>query len=108
MTDTIVIAAPAPAIEVLPTQGPTVSVAVQVVGIPGPTGAPGADADKTATWTQSIAASVWTITHALGKFPSVTIVDSSGAEIEGDIQYNSTSQVTASFSAAFAGVAYLN
>ena len=108
MTDTVVVAAPAPTVAVLPTQGPTISVAVQVVGIPGPTGAPGADADKSDVWTQSSAASVWVITHALGKFPSVTVVDSAGTLVEGDVEYNSITQITLSFGAAFAGLAYLN
>ena len=57
---------------------------------------------------QSVASSVWTIDHPLGKFPSVTILDSSGDEIEGDVRYVSPTRVTVTFSAAFGGRAFLN
>jgi hypothetical protein len=57
---------------------------------------------------QAIASSVWVVTHNLGSFPSVTIVDSAGTMVMGSIQYNSDSQFTITFSGAFAGKAYLN
>lgn len=57
---------------------------------------------------QLIPLAVWTITHNLGKQPSVTVVDSSGAVCEGQIDYPSINQVVITFSAAFSGTAYLN
>lgn len=57
---------------------------------------------------QDVAAEKWVITHNLGKMPSVTVVTSAGEQVVGDVQYNSTSKLTIGFSAAFAGVAYLN
>ena len=58
--------------------------------------------------TQANPADVWEISHTLGKFPSVTVVDSGGDECEGDVQYVSNSQIVVQFCAPFGGKAYLN
>lgn len=50
----------------------------------------------------------WTITHNLGKYPSVTIVDSADRVVVGEVEYISTNQLKVSFNAAFSGKAYLN
>jgi hypothetical protein len=57
--------------------------------------------------TQSSAATSWSITHALTGYPSVTVVDSAGTVVIGDVQYNSTTSITVTFQSAFAGKAYL-
>jgi len=57
--------------------------------------------------TQSSASSTWNITHELGGRPSVTIVDSAGTVVVGDVVYNSNTSITVSFSAPFSGFAYL-
>ena len=49
-----------------------------------------------------------TVNHNLGKFPSVTIVDTAGSEIIGDITYVNENSVTLSFSAPMRGKAYFN
>lgn len=49
-----------------------------------------------------------TITHNLGKYPSVSIVDTAGSEIIGDITYVNENSVTLSFSARIRGKAYFN
>ena len=49
----------------------------------------------------------WTINHNLSGRPSVTVVDSAGSLIIGDIQYISNSQIVVSFTAPFSGSAYL-
>jgi tetrahydromethanopterin S-methyltransferase subunit D len=67
-----------------------------------------ASAASTYTFNQATPLAVWTITHGLGRFPSVVVVDSSGSTVEGDVVYNSSNQVTLSFGGAFSGVAYLN
>jgi hypothetical protein len=59
------------------------------------------------THTQSVASSTWAITHTLGGRPAVTIVDSGESVVYGDIVYNSNSSISISFSAPFAGIAYL-
>jgi len=64
--------------------------------------------DKSYSHEQSSASASWTITHNLGKYPSVTVVDSSGREVMGEVTHNSTNQITIGFSAAFSGYAYMN
>jgi hypothetical protein len=64
--------------------------------------------DKTYEHDQPTAASSWTITHNLGKNPSVTVVDTAGSVVEGKIEYINKNQVTITFNAAFSGVAYCN
>jgi len=49
----------------------------------------------------------WTITHPLGGRPSVTIVDSAGTVVIGEVTYNSDTEISVSFTAAFSGYAYL-
>ena len=68
----------------------------------------GLTGDKHFTYIKSTPDSVWEITHNLDKYPSVTIVDSAGSVVMGDITYTSKSALTVTFSAAFSGKAYLN
>jgi hypothetical protein len=56
---------------------------------------------------QGIALSTWAITHSLGGRPQITIVDSAGTVVYGEIQYLSNTQIEVSFSAPFSGYAYL-
>jgi hypothetical protein len=56
---------------------------------------------------QQTAAATWVITHSLGGKPQVTIVDSADTHVFGEVQYNSNTQITVLFSAAFSGKAYL-
>lgn len=58
-------------------------------------------------YVQMTPSSFWDIHHTLGRYAAVTVVDSAGTMVEGDVAYVSTSQVTISFSAAFSGEAYL-
>ena len=57
---------------------------------------------------QGEAASVWTIHHDLNAYPSVTVVDSAGSEVYGDVFYVNKTDITVTFSAPFSGKAYLN
>lgn len=66
------------------------------------------EGDKHFTYTQLSAASTWNITHNLGKFPSVSVVDSGNNVVIGDIQYTNTNELTITFNASFSGKAYLN
>jgi hypothetical protein len=59
-------------------------------------------------FTQGSPSATWTIVHNLGVFPSVTVVDSGGSVQIGDVLYVSANEITLTFSAAFAGKAYLN
>jgi hypothetical protein len=62
---------------------------------------------KRFSFSQPVAATTWNITHDLDGFPSVSVVDSAGSIVVGDVEYNSTSSITVSFESAFAGTAYL-
>lgn len=57
---------------------------------------------------QLAAADTWSIPHNLNKYPSVTVVDSAGTTVFGDVHYESLNKLTVCFSVAFAGEAYLN
>lgn len=64
--------------------------------------------DKFFHWPQAIAASVWTITHNLGKIPSIFITDTIGETMMGERSDPTANQTVITFSAAVAGDAYLN
>lgn len=83
--------------------------AIKVAGV-GAQGPPGPQGPVATTWVfqQVIAATVWNIPHNLDKYPSVTIVQPSGEEVIGDVQYVNTNNVAVYFSAPTAGSAYLN
>ena len=68
----------------------------------------GLTGDKHFTYIKSTPDSIWDITHDLDKYPSVTVVDSAGSVVMGDITYTSKSAIKITFSAAFSGKAYLN
>lgn len=66
------------------------------------------DSDKHYTHIQSITSDLWEITHNLDKYPSVSVVDSAGSVVVGDVEYVSTNALTITFGAAFKGKAFLN
>lgn len=57
---------------------------------------------------QSIPSDTWLVNHNLGKFPSVTITDTAGTEIIGEVEYVNSNSLILRFSAAFSGKAFLN
>lgn len=92
-------------------------------GEPGPAGAPGApgpqgpqgvpgggtgSGDLFYRWDQVSPATIWHVNHGMGKFPTVTVVDSAGHEVRGEVTYIDMNHVDLIFSASFAGVAYFN
>jgi len=88
------------------TIAPTTEIKVTVASS-GPRGAMG-PAASTTIFNQMSPLAIWTITHNLEKFPSVTIVDSSGNVVIGDIIYLNNMQIRITFVGAFSGKAYLN
>lgn len=64
--------------------------------------------DKNFVFTQSVAAAKWEIQHNLDKYPSVSIVDSAGTEVVGDVQYIDKNNIVILFTAPFSGKAYMN
>lgn len=85
-------------------------------GVQGPTGATGAQgpagvagsSHSTYVHNQNVPASFWDITHNLASYPSVSVIDSTGGLVVGDISYVSNNRLTITFSGAFSGQAYLN
>lgn len=64
--------------------------------------------DKHYTFVQRIPADVWIVNHKLGKYPSVSIVDSANTEIIGDVDYIDINTCRLTFVGAFSGKAYFN
>ena len=62
----------------------------------------------TFVFNQGVPATTWNIAHNLGKFPSITVIDTGDTVVQGEYTYVDNNNVTLKFSAAFAGKAYLN
>lgn len=85
------------------------------VGVQGPAGVNGADGvdgvdgsgDLYYEATLSGQTDI-TVTHNLGKYPSITVIDSAGDHIEGDYEYLTINSVRLLFSAGFSGKAIFN
>ena len=95
-----------PAAERILRTSQTLRVVVQ--GGRGPQGAAASPSGVAYTHDQMIPATIWTINHGMDRFPSATVVDSGGTVVIGEVSYLSANQITITFSAAFAGKAYLN
>jgi len=64
--------------------------------------------DKTFVFTQ-VANQTWSIAHNLGKFPSVSVVDTGDTSVlGGKVEYIDNNNLTITFISAFAGKAFLN
>ena len=87
---------------------PMASTVATVIGAGGGSPTNPTASDKTFVYQKFVAEATWDITHNLGKFPSVVILDSSDDEVEGDVRYIDLNRITINFSAAFAGRAFLN
>ena len=58
--------------------------------------------------TQGVSSSSWVIHHNLHFYPNVTVQDSAGNIVEGEITYTNSDSLTVSFSTAFSGEAYIS
>lgn len=86
-------------------------VTVGIQGPPGPQGIQGIQGlagDSNYIHNQGAPSAIWTIIHNLGKFPSVTTVDSGGTKVWGNVAYIDQNTVEVQFSVPFGGKAYLN
>lgn len=57
---------------------------------------------------KNVASNSWTINHNLGFYPNVTVQDSGGSIVEGEISYTNSNSLTVTFQASFSGKAYLS
>lgn len=64
--------------------------------------------DKNYIHLQNTASNTWTINHNLNKYPAITVVDSAGNEVVGDIEYIDANNLRIIFRGAFKGKATLN
>lgn len=48
------------------------------------------------------------VTHNLNRYPSVTVVDTAGDEVIGNVKYDSLNQLTVTFSSATGGTVFCN
>lgn len=76
-----------------------------VPGPQGPQGPPGEDKNFLQNFTNS---SEVTVTHNLNKYPAVTVTDSTGDEVEGQIEHTSVNQLIARFTSSFTGKVVCN
>jgi hypothetical protein len=60
------------------------------------------------THNQSVVSATWVINHNLGFNPNVSVIDSAGSDVEGDVTYDDVDNLTIVFSAPFSGSAYLS
>jgi hypothetical protein len=66
------------------------------------------EGDKNFEFTQASPSTTWSVSHDLNKFPSVTVVDSAGTQVIGDVQHIDNDNLTITFINQFSGKAYLN
>lgn len=64
--------------------------------------------DKNFVYAQATFSDIWEITHNLNKYPAVTVVDSGGSVVIGEIVYIDKNNVRITFTSAFSGKAYFN
>lgn len=110
--------------EIIVTPSPAITVGVYSGqpgprGVPGPTGPQGPAATNeqllavipaavSYNHNQIAAATTWTITHNLHFRPNVTVFDSSGTMVEGNVTHTSVDALTITFSVAISGQAVLS
>ena len=64
--------------------------------------------DKFYVFEQNIASKEWNVEHNLNKYPSITVVDSAGSVVVGDVIYTSLNSAVIFFIGEFVGKAYFN
>ena len=79
---------------------------VKWVSVTGSTGAGGGNVSY--THTQSVAASVCTAPHNLGRWPSVSVVDNLGNQVEPDVSYVDANIVQIAHGVPMVGKAFFN
>lgn len=68
----------------------------------------GTGGDKHYVHKQETSSDTWEVTHGLGKEPAVTIVDSAGTEVIGEVEYVGLNKCILRFQAPFSGKAIFN
>lgn len=91
-------------------EGPAGPVGPQ--GEPGPEGPQGLPGSGTPgseyVHIQGVPSAVWVVEHNLGKYPAVTVVDSAYTELEADVKFLDSNNITITFSGPTGGTATMN
>ena len=105
-------------VEVITVQTPTPTVITVGAGQGGAMGPQGPKGDKgdqgepsgpiAYAHTQGVSNSLWIIQHNLNFYPNVTVVDSAGTIVEGEIEYTDLNNIRLTFTDSFSGKAYLS
>lgn len=66
------------------------------------------DAQSRYIFNQAMPSSQWVITHNLNCYPSVTIVNTAGDTVLGNVKYIDSNTVRLDFAAPFSGNCYVN
>jgi hypothetical protein len=69
---------------------------------------PPSSSDKHFLYSQDTASAFWTVAHNLGKYPSITVIDSTGVEVDGTYKHLDANNVELMFTEAFVGKAFFN
>jgi len=81
-------------------------------GPPGPEGPPGPPGEsalaETYTFTQLSPSDSWVIAHNLGRYPSVSVVDSGDSTVIPNVTYYDADHIIVAFGSPTSGKAYLN
>ena len=83
-------------------------VDIAIVGPKGDPGPPGSGGDLSYIHTQTTGAAVWTVTHNLGKYPSVMVVDMANTVLIPDVLYLDAASVRLTFGNPVSGKAFVN
>lgn len=89
-------------VEVVAAPTTVIEVAVAV----GPPGPPGLSGIGGYVYAQTVPLATWTISHTLGRMPSVSLYDSFGEQVDADVTASPTA-VTASYPSPRIGTAVL-
>ncbi len=68
----------------------------------------GKGGDKHYVHKQETSSDTWEVTHDLGKEPAVTVIDSAGTEVIGEVEYVGLNKCILRFQAPFSGKAIFN
>lgn len=82
-------------------------IEVGIQGVQGVAGIPGPPS-FTYVHFQNVPAAFWSVVHNMGGYPNVTVIDSTGREVLGEVVYLDGNHLTITFSSGFAGTAYLS
>lgn len=64
--------------------------------------------DKHYIHEQNLATNIWYVNHNLGKKPAVSVIDSSGKIVYGNVEYLNENELIINFKYPFSGKAYCN